>query len=134
MRLGRVVLILVSVGVLIGITGVPAEATKRITEYSIPTAGSVPIGIVSGPDGNLWFTESIGKKIGRITTEGTITEYPTGRCPSAIASGPDGNLWFTESSGKIGRITTEGAITEYPIPTPGSTPVGIASAPEGNLW
>jgi virginiamycin B lyase len=28
-----------------------------ITEYSIPTAGNIPISIVTGPDGNLWFTE-----------------------------------------------------------------------------
>ena len=34
----------------------------------IPTASSRPEGITSGPDGNLWFTEEGGGKIGRITT------------------------------------------------------------------
>src|SRR6266540_520654 len=140
MRLGRVVLILVSVGVLIGITGVPADATKRITVHSIPTAGSVPIGIVSGPDGNLWFTEYIGNNIGRITTEGAITEYPipTGFArPLSIASGPDGNLWFTEfqqSANNIGRITTHGVITEYPVPTASGQPQGVASGPDQRIW
>jgi len=63
-------------------------------------------------DGNVWFTEQIGNKIGRITTGGTFTEFPvpTAACqPQGVASGPDGNIWFTEQTGsKIGRITTGG--------------------------
>jgi streptogramin lyase len=55
-----------------------------------------------------WFTESDGK-IGRITTAGLITEFPTptiNSFPICFVAGPDGALWFTESSGdKIGRIT-----------------------------
>jgi virginiamycin B lyase len=38
-----------------------------ITEFTIPTASSSPEGIVSGPDGNLWYTEHGGNKIGRIS-------------------------------------------------------------------
>jgi hypothetical protein len=39
-------------------------------------------------------------QIGRITTEGTITEYPIptpDSGPNGITAGPDGALWFTES-------------------------------------
>jgi virginiamycin B lyase len=36
-------------------------------EYAGPTAASGPFGIVAGSDGNLWFTEDDGNKIGRIT-------------------------------------------------------------------
>jgi virginiamycin B lyase len=50
---------------------------------------------VAGPDGNLWFTEARGARIGRITPAGTITEIPTPPHPSHITVGPDGNLWFT---------------------------------------
>ena len=28
-----------------------------ITEYSVPTGGSQPLGVALGPDGNIWFTE-----------------------------------------------------------------------------
>ena len=35
---------------------------------------STPLRIVAGSDGNLWFTDNT--KIGKITTGGTITEYP----------------------------------------------------------
>ena len=61
-----------------------------------------------GPDGALWFVEKFGNNIGRITTNGTITEYPipTARsAPWAIGPGPDGGLWFTEAAtNKIGRL------------------------------
>ena len=47
-----------------------------IGEVAIPTPDSVPQSITAGPDGNLWFTEDFGNKIGRITPAGVITEFP----------------------------------------------------------
>jgi uncharacterized protein (TIGR03437 family) len=114
-----------------------------ITEYPVPTAASNPTFITTGPDGNLWFTESDANKIGKITASGTITEFavPTPNSqPWAITAGPDGNLWFTEISGnKIGIITTSGLFTEYPlpgVPVPGQYPMpnSIIAGPDGNLW
>jgi virginiamycin B lyase len=59
-------------------------------------------------DGNLWFTERTGNKIGQVTPTGVFTEFPIPTAatePIGIVTGPDGNLWFTETSGnKIGRI------------------------------
>ena len=115
--------------------GAPAG---QITEFSVPTANSQPVGIAGGPDGNLWFTESGRNQIGRITLAGQITEFsvPTANSqPDGIAAGPDGNLWFTENHGdQIGRITPAGQITEFPVPTASSYPFGIAGGPDGNLW
>ena len=112
-----------------------AATAVTITEFPIPTVNSAPNRIASGPDGNLWFTERGGNKIGRITPAGVITEFPiptAGSFPVGITFGPDGNLWFTEWLGnKIGRITTTGTITEFPIPTAGSEPTDIASGPDG---
>ena len=48
----------------------------------------------------MWFTESDFTKIGRITTAGVISEFPsvpTASGPLGITTGPDGALWFTES-------------------------------------
>src|SRR5262245_32963137 len=82
-----------------------------LTEFSLPSANSGPSGIVAGPDGNVWFTEISGNRIGRITPKGVITEFtiPTADSrPTGITRGPDDNLWFTEDSGnQIGRITPE---------------------------
>lgn len=116
-------------------TPVPAGTTR---EFPIPTPSSRPVGISSGPDGSLWFTEDRGNAIGRITTGGSIREFtvPTAACiPFGIASGPDGNVWFTEyNSDKIGRITPGGSIQEFPLPASGSGPYGITRGPDGNLW
>lgn len=118
-----------------------AQNTPTITEFSIPTTGSWPMGITAGPDGNLWFTESSSDKIGKISLDGVITEFSIPRSvdygisPRGITTGPDGNLWFTELNGnKIGRITPGGIITEFSIPTDNSAPYGITSGPDGNLW
>src|ERR1700722_955905 len=114
---------------------------SAITEYPVPTANSQPESIALGPDGALWFTETAGNKIGRITTAGAVTEYPVGGTyqtgsPWAIIVGPDGAMWFTETLGsKIGRITTAGVITkERATPTPNSGPRGIAIGPDGAMW
>jgi virginiamycin B lyase len=84
----------------------------------------------------LWFTENMGNRIGRITTDGSITEYallvPSG--PLGIQTGPDSALWFVEQGGSVGRITTHGEIDDYRVPTSGSEPWGIAKGPDGAMW
>jgi virginiamycin B lyase len=112
------------------------------TEFTIPTWNGTSCGlgaITSGPDGALWFTECAKNQIGRITTDGKVTEFPIPTAngkPLGITSGPDGALWFTESD-LIGRITTSGSFNEFPLPPlPGaqSVPRDIISGPDGALW
>jgi streptogramin lyase len=116
--------------------------TGQITEFSNNlTPNSGPDQITLGSDGNLWFTENKGNKIGRITPQGQITEFSTGLSPNSqpvgITAGPAGTLWFAESNTDlIGRITTDGVITEFGqgiIPN-NSAPTGIALGSDGNLW
>lgn len=130
-----VVLILVLTGCNGGGNGAcPVQVT--ISEYALPSL-SGPVGIVAGPDGNLWFAEENGNNIGRITPTGAITEFsvPTSASqPQGIAAGSDGNLWFTESVGnKIGRITLAGVITEF-APQAAGEPIGITAGKGANLW
>jgi virginiamycin B lyase len=109
-----------------------------ITEFALSNTGAEPYYITTGPDGALWFAESLGNKIGRITTAGAISEFPVpsaGAEPIGIASGPDGNLWFTETSiGKIGRMTTGGSAVEFATTTAASGPIGITAGADGNMW
>jgi streptogramin lyase len=111
---------------------------NTFVEFPIPTPGGLPWDITTGPDGNLWFTEQLGDKVGRITPSGVVTEFPVptaGASPWQIVTGPDGNLWFTERSGnKIGRITPAGAVTEFTIPDDNTLPEGIAAGADGRLW
>ncbi len=114
--------------------------TGKVTEYPIPTFGSVPYGIAAGPDGFLWFTEVTGNNIGRLDpSNGKILEFavPTSAAnPYAIAVGPDGNLWFTEYlSQKIGVLSTTGLfLNEFKLPAGLATPTGIRPGQDGAMW
>ena len=78
-------------------TASPASSTQStgtgtrspvITEFALPTQGGIPYQITAGPDGNLWFTEIVGNRIGRISSTGAISEYPlptAGSLPADIA-------------------------------------------------
>jgi streptogramin lyase len=105
--------------------------------FPVTTPNSNPFGIASGPDGNIWFTESAGNKIGKMTTAGAISEYtvPTSSSfPANIVAGPNGALWFTERFGSnVGEITTGGSFSEFPTAM-GASPVGIAVGSNGALW
>jgi streptogramin lyase len=114
----------------------PAQPTVSVKAYPSDQAGRITM----GPDGALWFTETVAGKIGRITTVGVITEYAlpiSNVYPFGITTGPDGALWFTEvNDQKIGRITTDGLITEYPVSGSPSTSFlsEITAGPDGALW
>src|SRR5690349_9886366 len=76
----------------------PAQGprTTGITEFPLPTANAVPLAITTGPDGNLWFTES--NHVGRVTPAGVIAEFSTAPItgtPDKIVSGPGNSLWFS---------------------------------------
>jgi streptogramin lyase len=115
--------------------------SKAPTEYAVPTESSEPSSIVSGPDGNLWFTETAAGKIGRSTPHGDIIEFvvpasdqtdlETGS-PEFIIAGPDRNLWFSDpASHSIDRITTAGKITTFAV---SGAPHGLTVGSDGNLW
>jgi streptogramin lyase len=121
--------------------GAIAQVTKAgvVTEFPVPTPGD-PTDITVGPDKNLWYVDSAAHLIGRITPDGSITEFTDGLTPnsqpSGITKGPDGALWFTETAtGNIGRITTSGVISEFSSELSGSgSPHDIVKGPDGNLW
>lgn len=122
--------------------GAPA-AGAATTEYSLPPGdgAAAPSGVAAGPDGAVWFTEREGGAIGRITTSGSVQEFPLpdpdprAKQPTDIVRGPDNALWFTLAGvDRIGRITTAGVVTEYGGLVPGAEPSDLAVGPDGNIW
>lgn len=113
-----------------------------ITEYPVPTTGAKPLSIAWGQDGNLWFTEFAGQKIGRISQSGGAflectlpTEKGLTPTPYGIAAGPDGNLWVTDPGANgIWSVTTACVATFYPLATANAGPQSITIGPNGALW
>jgi streptogramin lyase len=133
-------------------------ASGGVIEYPVPDpigpgagcfgCGLASLGdIVTGSDGNLWFTNAGQYKVGRMTPSGAITQFDLPAMvggPSRITKGPDGNIWITTNAlgqGKqdwIVRLGRDGSVTQFQAGTgsgnSGTSPWGITSGPDGNLW
>lgn len=115
---------------------VQAQALS-VKYFDPPSKGSWPGYIAAGPQKAMWFTEEFTNRIGRITMDGTITEFPVtnGQEPEGITAGTDGNLWFTEpGANEIGRMTPQGAMALFQITGYNPSPRGITLGPDGNVW
>jgi len=118
--------------------GLPAlaGADAAITIFPLPLPHSAPVSITSGPDGNLWFVEQNRDRIGRITTQGIITEYAIPhsyhdrfRGGYWITQARDGGLWFSSWCG-IARVDVSGRFSPCLKAAAGE----LSTGPDGNLW
>jgi streptogramin lyase len=104
------------------------------------TAGSQAFAIVSGSDGNLWFSEYNGNRIGKFDLAlKTAIEYgPLQSVATALATGPDGAVWFAEtlssSASILGRIAIDGSITEFSASPVAGTIAAITAGADGKVW
>jgi streptogramin lyase len=113
-------------------------SAQTLTELALP-GGAVPTEIVTGPDGNLWFTDDSQSRIGRVTTAGEITLFAGNarpfHFPTDLTAGPDGNIWLVlqegiGGDGAINRVTPSGGVTE--LIWAGAN--RITTGPDGNVW
>jgi virginiamycin B lyase len=133
-----------------------------IREFIIPTPNSRPIAIELGPDGRMWFSEEAGGKVGRIETDGSVSEFllptPAGKPPyllAALAFDKEGNLWLQQyvdhghpdatMPDRIVRVPghllagparawTDAEVIFYPVPTRDTVMHRIAQGPDGAIW
>jgi streptogramin lyase len=101
-----------------------------ITQYTAGLqAGANPEQIISGPGGDLWFTDGgafhetheggyYEGAIGKITTAGAISEFTghhlhPGYSRPSLVQGPDGNLWVADERGSLDRVTPSGQLTTF---------------------
>ena len=119
--------------------GVMTVATGAVAhQYSTGLTSNAHLeGIVTAPDGNFWFTEWNATNIGKITTAGTITEYPTGTIDNwGIVVGGDGNLWFcARGASEIVEVNlSNDTLKPFPPPNASGGILNIAAAHDHNLW
>ena len=129
-----------------GTSGSPTSVGRiaRVTPTETPTLFDVPgdgaWDIITGPDGNLWYTvpEGNDSKIGRITPAGEFgTQFDVTDAGDqlGITVGPDGALWFAQAfANSIGRMTLDGQFTVITGLTAPARPEYIAPGPDNTLW
>ena len=92
--------------------------------------------VAASPDGNVWFTEQTGSRVGFVTPDFEVTELdvPSGK-PFDISVAADGNAWFTEpAENVIGRVTPAGVVTLFDLPTANSAPSRLTPGPDSKMW
>lgn len=107
-------------------------AAQKIDEFALPS-GSGPAGLAAGSDGNIWFAEENGNRIGRLTPGGVLTEFSlanSGSRPHGLVTA-SGGVVFTEIAGRIGQITAGGVVSEF---ASGNAPKEIAPGPFSEFW
>jgi virginiamycin B lyase len=102
--------------------------------------GSRPHGVIVGPEGRAWVTDSGLNAIVSVEPEsGKITRYPLPEGSgyanlNTAAFDREGILWFTGQSGVYGRLDPEtGEIQVFDAPR-GNGPYGIDATPGGEIW
>jgi virginiamycin B lyase len=106
--------------------------------FWVPTPASAPTDITVDANGDVWFLEFRGNKLGRIHNE-EFTEYPI---PSAsrtagvvgLTASPDGAIWFAMVRDHgLGRFKN-GEFKFFNLPRLDARPIGVAADPVGNIW
>ena len=119
-----------------------------IAEFLTVTPSAYLTNISPGPDGNIWFAETVGcvpycsySYYNRITPDGTITRFGSTYPISGITAGSDGNLWailLLRYNFLLGRIAMDGSLTTYGFPS--TYPLlfrygrDIVSGGDGKIW
>lgn len=131
-----------------------AHARSRalsVTRFAGPQGSGREAWQIARGSGGMWFTETFGQRIGRISATGAIQEFSNGLtaggdcglpqppAPAGIASAR-GGVWFTDpGANRIDRADANGAITEFydAFACPHGLGLGagpIATGPGGAAW
>lgn len=92
---------------------------QTVQEYQIGAAQDY-LGIASGNDGNLWFSEYTPSKIGIYKPGGTVIRFNTPSSdsgPSGMILGPDNKIWFLEKHAVASVNYSDFSISEFPTST-----------------
>jgi virginiamycin B lyase len=111
-----------------------------VTEFPLP-AHVIPGPLTAGPDGTVWFTETLQDKgnftflgIDRITTDGVVSPVPNTSGlgdVTAMATAPDGAVWVVAGS-SIDRIAAGGSVTTFPVGKADGQALAVGA--DGTVW
>lgn len=115
----------------------------KITEYTRGLgANAVPLAIITGTDGNLWFADAGNGAIGKVTLQGAIREYSDRRLTHYSAIGiaeSAGAIWALEVGARrsyLARVGLAGGLGLVQLPRALTVAQfsSLVSDDSGNLW
>lgn len=122
-----------------GKLGILDPRSGRVDEIALGP-GSAPHGVIVGPDGAAWITDSGQNAILRVDPKSrAVRAWPLpGETANAnlntLAFDRQGRLWFTGQSGFYGRlVVASGDLKVWPAPR-GRGPYGITATPGGQIY
>ena len=103
-------------------------------------SGSAPHGVIAGPDGAAWITDSGLQAIVRVSwpqREVRRFALPEGGPYANLntcAFDGYGDLWFTGQSGMVGKVAVKTGVVSVKDAPGGRGPYGICATPKGEVW
>ena len=116
------------------------QLLSAVTTFPVPGSGNDSFSwegssahIVTGPDGNLWFTDTGNNQIDRVTLAGQVTQFmlPVHNVIDTSGGGLSGN---GSGSGIGGSPITPLPIIDPILSPDDPAPADIVVGPDGNLW
>ena len=115
----------------------------HFVEYATPTPGRDGRGVgvdslVMDAQGNVWFTERLTNRIGKLEPSGRILEFeiptPDGH-PLGIDLDAQGRIWYAQRYGnRIGWMSPRGEFHEIELPEPDSEPRTVFVDSRQRVW
>jgi virginiamycin B lyase len=120
----------------------PSDRIGRITpsgvmaDFGVATSNAGITALVSGPDGNLWFSEMHGNQLGRITPDGAVTEFALPidlSVPFTLVVTPTRDIWFASiaAAGNGHGVLVD--VTMDSLPAIGPERAGLPRCPAASL-
>jgi virginiamycin B lyase len=122
-----------------GKLGILDPATRKVEEVDLGT-GSAPHGVIVGPDGGAWITDSGQNAIVRVDpATRAVKKWPLPQGSgyanlNTLTFDRKGRVWFTGQSGVYGRVdpaTSDVKVWQAPR---GRGPYGITTTPSGDVY
>ena len=124
------------------------EFTTAASTFAPPQSNGTPIpgtpldlvtGIATGTDGAVWFFEVNTNKLGRLATDGALSEFLIPGAPSMqgfVAVAKDGSVWVTgDRAGTLTRRSTDGTFTQFPLGlAPNQILRSVLVGPDSEIW
>jgi streptogramin lyase/lysophospholipase L1-like esterase len=118
------------------VPGVPG--LTRVNVHELPEGENGQIfGVAPGQNGDEWFTRPFRGTVARISSDGTVTDFPLGgrASPESVVVDSSGNVWISirgsDTGEHLDRLTPGGELSEWG--SGGGDPLGLTVGPDGNL-